>query len=336
MKYSIIKILVGTIIILSTFSCSQDNTKGTIGYLYPSKNRVRFLKEGNYMIEKLEELGYKTTMVDAEDNDALQIERGLEMIKQGLDLMVIAPVNGNTIAPVVREANNKGIPVIAYNRLINNVDYDMFFTGDNKDNGRIFCEAALKHSPTGNYVILAGDRFDRNGVELKQAIDTILAPKINDGSIRILYESYIESWNKQNAKFELEQVIQSYGTDIDAVIACSDPMAQGTIEVLEKYDLAGKVFVCGQDALLQSVKYIYEGLQNITIYHPHKVLGNTVAELADKILTGKKPEELANAKTFNGRSDIPTLQVKSVAVTKDNIEEELIATGEYTRGEIKN
>lgn len=91
-----------------------------------------------------------------------------------IDLLIITALNGNTIAPLVREAKDKGIPVMAYNRLINNVDYDFYFTGNNEDIARIFCETALSLKPHGNYVILAGDRFDRNGVELKEAIDSLL------------------------------------------------------------------------------------------------------------------------------------------------------------------
>ncbi|MBN2166077.1 MAG: substrate-binding domain-containing protein [Marinilabiliaceae bacterium] len=321
---------------LICFACTHNSSTLKVAYLYPSKNRARFVKEGNYMIERLKKLGYKTTMVDADDNEELQLENGYKLLKEGINLLIVAPVNGNTIAPLIREAKNQNIPVIAYNRLINNASYDMFFTGNNIDNGKIFCDAALNKAPSGNYVILAGDRFDKNGIELKQAIDSILAPKVKDGSINIIYESYIERWNKENANFEFEQVIQSHGTNIDAVIACSDPMALGTIEILKKYNMQGSVFVSGQDALLPAVKNIYNGLQSITIYHPHKVLGYSVAEIADKLLKGENANEIANSYTFNGKELIPTTQIKSVAITKENIETELVQKGEYTWDEILN
>jgi D-xylose transport system substrate-binding protein len=320
-------------ICLFLLGCSGDK-KIKVGYLLPSKDRARFVNEGKFMVERFKQLNYDPIVLESNDNDALQIENGYKMLDQGVELMVIAPVNGNTIAPLVREAKKRGVVVIAYNRLINNVNYDMFITGDNFENGKIFCDAALSAKPIGNYVILAGDRFDRNGVELKTAIDSLLKPSISNGNIHIVYESSIENWNIDIARYEFGQVIQSFGTDIDAVIACSDPMAMGTIDVLKKYGLEGKVFVTGQDALIESVKNIYNGSQSLTIYHPHKTLGYKTAELADKILQGDKISRLANASTFNGFGNIPTLKIKSIKVTKDNLDNELIKTGEFTREQI--
>lgn len=313
-----------------------DSSKYKATYLLPSKHFLRFEIEGKYMAEQLEKMGVKAEVFDADDNDATQLEQGMKALDDGTDILIVSAVNGNTIAPLLREAQSRGVPVIAYNRLISNVDYDLFFTGHNSDNGRIFCEKALLDHPKGNYVILAGDRFDRNGVEQKNAIDSILKPHVDNGDIKIVYESNIENWFKENAAFELEQVLHSYGHDIDVVIAGSDPMAQGVIGVLSKYGLNGKVFVTGQDAELPAVRSIYKGDQHVTIYHPHKTLGIKAAELAFEILKGKKAKELANSTTYNGFAKIPTYQMKSVAITKENIEKELISTGEYSWAQITN
>jgi D-xylose transport system substrate-binding protein len=312
-----------------TFSCSSEKSY-KIGYLYPAKTRPRFVKEGQFLSERISQLGGTCLMVDAEDNDALQVERGIKMLDEGVELLFIAPVNGNTIAPLVREAKKRGVPVIAYNRLINNVDYDMYSTGDNRFIAQAMCETALKAYPRGNYVILAGDRFDRNGIELRQAIDSIMKPHIENGNVNLVYESYIENWAPENAMYEMEQVFQSHGTDIDVVITCYDGMAQGVIKLLKQYGLDKKVVVTGQDAELEAVKSVDEGTQHITIYHPHKVIGYKAAELAFEILNGKNPRKLATTSTFNGFKMIPTFQVKSVRVTKDDIGKELVETGEYT------
>jgi D-xylose transport system substrate-binding protein len=315
-------------------SCSNQS-KYKVGFVLPSNDFPRFNIEGKYMAERCKQLGIEMTIVNGENDETVQFNKGMELINDGVDLLVITAINGGTIAPLVREAKSKGIQVIAYNRLISNAEYDLFFTGDNIDNAKIFCDYALKMKPRGKYVILAGDRFDRNGVELRQGIDSILKPKIASGDIKIIYESYIENWAKENSKFELEQVLQAYGTDIDVVISCSDPMGSGSIEALKKYSLEGTVIVTGQDAELEAVRNIYNGYQHITIYHPHKVLGYKAAELINELLKGKDGEDLANAKTFNGLTEIPTYQVKSVAVTKDNINKELVETGEYTWDQIR-
>ncbi len=318
------------IIIFTVLSGCSGKKKYKVAYLYPSKSFPRFVKEGNFMSERLKQLGTDVKIVDGEGDEAIQLSKGMKLLDDDIDLLIITALNGNTIAPLVREAKDRGIPVMAYNRLINNVDYDLFFTGNNQDIGRIFCENALALKPHGNYVILAGDRFDRNGVELKQAIDSLLKPHVEKGSINIVYESYIENWDRDFATNEMSQVIQSHGTDIDVVISCYDPMAEGVITVLNKHGIDGQVVVTGQDADLDAIKRIIKGTQTLTVYHPSKVLGYKAAELAYAILNGQNSKTIANSKTFNGLKMIPTMQVKSVAIRKDNIEKELVDVGEYT------
>jgi D-xylose transport system substrate-binding protein len=323
------------IVLLGMGSCGK-NQSFTVGYLNPAENRYRFVTEGNFMKERLETLGVKTLVMHAADDDALQLEQGYKMLEQGVDALVIAPVNGNTIAPLVREAMNRGVKVIAYNRLINNVDYDLFLTGDNEDNARLFCEAALSRKPSGNYVILGGDRFDRNGFELMQHINVILEPHIKSGKINMLYSTYIEGWSRERAYFELEQVINSFGTDIDAVIACSDPMGMGAYEVLAKYGAPEGIVITGQDATLGAVRSVNQGEMTMTIYHPHQILGNQTAELVYELLSGKRGSEIANSETFNGIASIPTFKIRSIAITSDNMEKELITTGQYTWQQIRD
>lgn len=323
-----LKSFVGIVLMVGFFSCGKKESY-TVGYLNPSADRQRFVSEGGYMAEKLRELGHEVLIRNGEDNDAIQLAQGYELLEMGVDALVIAAVNGNTIAPLVRDAQSRGVKVIGYNRLINNADFDLFVTGDNEDNARLFCEAALKNKPTGNYVVFAGDRFDKNGFELKMYIDSILKPHIESGSINLLYETFIEGWNRERAAFELQQVVDTYGTDIDVVIACNDPMGLGALAVMKNYDAHGGVIITGQDATLEAVRSIYRGEMYMTIYHPHKVLGYKTGELVDALLRGESAASLATAATFNGTADIHTVQIPSVMVTKDNLEEVLILSGEY-------
>lgn len=317
------------------FSCSNERDL-KVGYLNPAQNRVRFVKEGDFMAERLKEYNISTEIRHAEDNDLTQLEQGYELLDMGVDLLVIAAVNGNTIAPLVRDARDQGVMVVAYNRLINNAAYDMFVTGDNEEIARIFCEGALAAVPSGNYVVLAGDRFDRNGFEVKAHVDSLLKPHVENGNINVVFETYIEGWNGDRAAYEFQQVVDAYGMDVDAVISCNDPMGLGVVDVLNKYGISDKVFVTGQDALLEAVQSIYRGGMNLTVYHPHKELGVKTADLVAGILQGgKNPEDLANAETFNGTEIVPTFRVKSMGITKDNIQE-LVDLGEYSWDEIQN
>ena len=326
-------IIFSLIIITFLMSCdTQDKFK--IGFLIPSKER--FDIESGFFSEKAKELGCVPLIVKTEFNETAQMEAGFNMLKeQDINLLIIAAVNGNTIAPLVREAKNSGIPVIAYNMLINNVDYDVFFSGDNDYLAKLFCESALEYKPSGNYVVLGGDRFDRNGVELKNGIDSLLKPYTTKGDINIIYETYIEGWSRENAMYEFQQVIDVYGTNIDVILSSNDGMADGVIEVLEKHKTENQIFITGQDADIIGVRNVFKGKQSMTVYHPAKEYGYGVAELAFSLLQNKNPEDLTTKTVFNGLSYIPNVMVKSIKITASNINKELIETGVYDLNDIQ-
>jgi D-xylose transport system substrate-binding protein len=328
------RFVLGLFIMISLFSCTQKSTF-KVGYMNASTDRTRFVREGNFMAEKLREMGHEVIIVAAEDNDAKQIAQGYELLEQGVDALVIVSVNGNTIAPLVRDARRMGVKVIGYNRLINNADFDFFVTGDNKDYARLFCESALTERPTGNYVVLGGDRFDRNGLELKHHIDNFLKPHIESGNINLLYGTFIEGWNKERAMFEMRQVIEAYGTNIDVVIACNDPMGMGALEILKQYDAHHDVLITGQGAYIDVVRSIFQGEMFMTLSHPSKELGYKTAELIVEILKGERPSNLATSYIFNGASDIATVNFPSIKVTKENLEEALITSGEFSWSDIR-
>jgi D-xylose transport system substrate-binding protein len=266
-------------------SCFKD-VSYTVGYLNASANRQKFVQEGGFMAQRLKELGHEVILVAAEDNGALQLSQGYELLDQGVDVLVIVSVNGITIAPLVRDAHNRGVKVVADNRLINNAEFDLFVTGDNEGYARFFCETALEQNPVGNYVVLGGDRFDMNGFELMQHIQSILQPHVEWGRVNLIYETYIEGWNRGRAEFEMQQVIEAYGKIIDVVIACNDPMGMGAYEVLKQYDAHHGVVVTGQGAYADVVKSIYNEGMFMTIYHPAKELGYQTADLIDGLLKG--------------------------------------------------
>jgi D-xylose transport system substrate-binding protein len=322
------------ILFLGLSGCSKKH-QNKIGFLYSSDITIRFNKESAFFKERAEELGANVIVDQASDNDALQYDKALEMMEQGIDLLALIAVNVNTAENIVKEANARDIPVLAYNRLISNCKLDVYISGNNKQLGNDMAGYVVDKQPQGNYVILNGDRFDRNAVELMNAIDETLEPHIEAGRIKVLYKTYIENWNSEHAAFELEQIMASNPAPIDAIISCFDGMSIGCIEVLEKYDRAGKVIVTGQDAQVESCRKIIEGTQHITMYHPLKEIAYTAAEVAMDILDGKRLDKKYDiAYANNDLMDVPTVQINSIPVTKENIDEVLIESGFYKRSEI--
>ncbi len=328
------KVIIVLCVLVVLVGCKGSNEKLTIGYLYPSDELIRFNKEGNYIKDYAQKHSADVILKSASYDDAVQIHQAKELIEEGVDALIIVAVNVNTSAAIVREAKDNDVPVIAYNRMIQNSDVDFFVASSNDLIGKIMVDAVMKKIDGGNFVVLNGDKFDRNGVELQQSIHKYLKPYEDKGKVNIIYESFIESWSKDIAAFEMEKVLSLYGTDIDAVISGFDGMADGVINVLKKYDLNGKVIVTGQDAEIEGCKHILDGDLEVTVFHPYKKMAEQAAKVALNMAAGKSVKEFVNSVEKNGDYEIPTQRVNSIAITKDNMDEVLIKSGFYKKEDI--
>lgn len=328
-------ILPVSFILIAGLSGCGNKEQIKMGFLYSSDVTIRFNKESKFFKERAEQLGAEVIIDHARDNDALQYEKAIEMMEEGIDLLALIAVNVNTAENIVKEAKARDIPVLAYNRLVSNCELDVYISGNNEQLGKDMAGYVVRQKPKGNYVILNGDRFDRNAVELMASIEETLKPHIESGNVNVLYKTYIENWNPDHAAFELDQILSSYPQKVDAVISCFDGMGVACIEVLEKYGLDGEVIVTGQDAQIESCRRIIEGTQHITLYHPLRDIAYKAAEVAVDIVNGERLEKKYDI-TYanNGFMDVPTVQINSIPVTKENIDEVLIESGFYERSEI--
>ncbi|WP_083631191.1 substrate-binding domain-containing protein [Labilibacter marinus] len=315
--------------------CNEKGTT-TIGFLYPSKETDRFNKESNYFKQYCADKGVEVIIKTASNDESKQIDQCNELIELGVDALVIIAANVNTAAVMVRNAQAESIPVMAYNRMIKNCEVDFFVASNNDLIGKVMVDAVVKEKPTGNYVILGGDKFDKNGEDLQTALLKYLKPKVDSKDVNLVYSTFIEKWNPTIAAFEMEKVLSLHGHDIDAVVAAYDGMSSAVIEVLKKHGIEDNVVVTGQDAELEACKNVINGDQLMTVFHPLKTIAEKGAEIAIEMTKGSKLKDFVNSSEYNGTIDVPTNRVNSIAVTKDNIDEVLINSGFYTKQELYN
>ena len=325
-----------TLLISSILSSCGGKKEKTFGLLLPSQNVARYIAESNFMKERAEQLGVKVIIEFAENNDANQIRQAKELIDK-VDGLCIIPVNGNTAAEIVRDYKSKGLPVIAYNRLIQNSRPDYYVSGDNVKLAELMVNTALKHKPNGNYFLLGGDKFDLNGLQLQQNIDSLLKPHETSGAIHVIFRSFTEDWSSELAAYNLKKAIHLSGIKPDAIIAAYDGMAEAAINVMKEiYGEVGDVVITGQDAELRAIKHIMAGEQTMTAYHSAKDNAYACAEAIVALMNGKKASTKNITYTFNGEIDVPTIKIPSLLVTKENVEEVIIKNKVYTREEIYN
>ncbi|WP_234445806.1 substrate-binding domain-containing protein [Carboxylicivirga marina] len=332
-----INLIVFMCLIVIINACQSDKAV-KLGFIYSTPNTERYVKEANFFRAYAEKHGATVYLEHGNGDEAIQYQKALELFDKGIDGLAIIAVNANTAAAIVREGQGRGVKVMAYNRLIKNCDLDFFVSGDNNALGKMMVDEIIKVKPRGNAIILGGDKYDRNAVELAASINKHLKPHIESGNIDVLYETFVEEWSDVNAAYELEQFISLSGQVPDIIFAGFDGMSGGCIRVLGERNEEKVVYISGQDATVEGVKNIVAGKQQMTAFHPLKDTGSKAAEIMLQLVANeKKAEKMANSYTNNGQIDVPTVKVPSIAVTKSNVKKVLVDDAKfYTYEEIYN
>ncbi len=333
MKFSIIPVIL-LFFVFSFNSCTEQKSKFKIGILIHSLDVPRYKKEKIHFEEKIAELGGECIVKSANGDESLQYNQAMEMINEGVDLLVVIPSNGNTAAAIVREAHNKGIKVIAYDRLIKNCDLDFYLAFDADKVGELLGQYVIKKVPHGNYVLLNGDKADESSVQYYNSTMKVLQPHIDANEINIVYSGFMDDWSGVNAAFYTNKILEFGNTKIDVIISPYDGLSDGIISVLKDEGLVDSILVTGQDAEIAACHRIMNNEQSMTIYNPVKHLAYKCIEIAVQIL---KNEKIADLKyTNNGRIDVPSILLDPIAVDKNNLESTIVADGFLGMDEIMN
>ncbi len=330
-----IKVVMLLLLVAVTIACESDKDI-KLGFVYSSPETARYVREAAYFKEYCEKQGVEVLLAHGSGDEAIQYQKAVELFDEGIDGLAIIAINANTAAAIVREGHERGIKVLAYNRLIKNCDLDIFVSGDNEVIGRIMVDELVKAKPSGEAIILGGDKYDRNAVELMTAVKSNLQPHIESGKITLEYVTYVEEWSPENAAYELEQYISFTGKVPDMIFAGFDGIANGCIKVLEAQGVEKPVYICGQDATIEGVRNIIAGKQQMTAFHPLKEAATKAGEILIELVKNEtKAKAMATDNVNNGQVDVPTIKVPSIDITKGNLEQVLIKeTGFYTREEI--
>ncbi len=324
-KIGLCKILVILFYALFMNSCN-NSSKVKIGYLIPNTQGERYKKEQGYFQDKIVELGGEALSLSAEYDDKLQIKQADDLIEQGIKVLVINCVNQVTAAAIVRNAHEKNVKVIAYDRMISNCDLDYYLSFDNEEVGKQMAEYAVKLKPEGNYILLGGDKADMNAVLVKNGQLAVLEPIIKSGKIKIIYNIFVEDWSGENAQHEIKKFLELSAELPDVILSSYDGMTTGAIEVLKSFNLDGKVIITGQDAELSACQNIVQGRQTMTIYKPIRKLAITAAELSMKLAKGQKISE-AVASISNGMKKVDAILLNPIVVDKSNLKTTVVADG---------
>jgi D-xylose transport system substrate-binding protein len=297
-----------------------------IGLSLDTLREERWQRDRDRFVARAEELGAKVLVQAANNDDAVQNAQAENLLTQGVDVLVVAPHNAKSAATIVEAAHKSGVPVIAYDRLINDCDLDLYVSFDNLRVGELQAEYAVAHAPSGNYVLIAGAPTDNNAHLYREGQLNILQPYIDRGEIYLVTDQFANDWQPVEGLKILENALTRNHNDITAVVAANDGLAGGAIQALAEQKLTGKVIVTGQDAELAACRRIVEGSQSMTVYKPIQALATRGAEVAI-LLAKKQPVPDAHRTLHNGYKDVPSLLITPIPVDKTNLMETVIQDG---------
>ena len=333
-------------------AAAQD--KGLVGVSMPTKSSARWISDGDSMVKVLKDKGYKADLQYADDDIPNQLAQIENMITKGAKVLVIAAIDGTTLTNALQKAADKGIKVVAYDRLIKgskNVDY--YATFDNfqvgvLQAGSIVEKLGLKDGKGPfNIELFGGSPDDNNAFFFYDGAMSVLKPYLDSGKLVVRSKQMgmdkvgTLRWDGAVAQARMDNLLSAfYGKDkVHAVLSPYDGLSIGILSSLKGVGYCTAQQPCpvvsGQDAEVASVKSMLRGEQYSTIFKDTRELAKVTGNMIDAMLSGKKVE-INDTKTYNnGVKVVPSYLLKPVAVDSRNWKDVLIGSGYYKESQVK-
>jgi len=268
--------------------------------------------------------------------------------------LVVASIDGESLATVLQKAKDKNIPVIAYDRLIKktaNVDY--YATFDNFKVGVLqasYIEKALglkEGKGPVNIELFGGSPDDNNAFMFFDGAMSVLKPYIDSKKV-IIKSGQMDMgvcatlrWDGATAQARMDNLLsKNYtGAKVDAVLSPYDGISIGILSSLKAVGYGTPAqpmpIVTGQDAEIPSVKSIIKGEQAQTVFKDTRDLAKVTVDMVDAVLTGNKAQTNDDKTYNNGVKIVPSYLLVPVSVDKTNYEKILVESGYYTADKLK-
>lgn len=312
-------------VMLALFLFCNCREKTRIGLLMDNYEVERWQRDKDLFVARINELGGEVLVEVANSNPRLQFEQAQKLLDQGVDALVIIPVDLNDAARIVALAHKYKVRVLSYDRLIRNCRLDLYISFDNVEVGALQADYLTKVCPKGNYALIGGAVTDNNSFMLKIGQMSILQPFVEKGDIRIVFDQFADSWAEEEG-YRLMKTCLEKNKTVDAVIAANDNLATGVTKALKEHNLDGKVYLAGQDADLLACQRIVSGFQTMTVYKPIEAIATKAADFAMQMAAGEKFDKL-NLSVNNGKHMVPAVLLPAMAVNKETIKLTVVADG---------
>jgi D-xylose transport system substrate-binding protein len=259
-------------------------------------------------------------------------------LTQGAEVLVVDPMDSKSAAAIAEKAQAQNVPVVSYDRLIENGEVDAYVSFDNERVGELQAETLAKKlkedgHASGPIIKINGDPADPNAALFKAGS----SKGFEAAGVTVAKEYDTPGWSAENAQREAQQAITALGNDgFWGIYAANDDTGGGAIAALKGAGIDPEERpVTGQDSTVAGLQRILVNQQFMTIYKAIPPQAKIAAEFAIALAEGKElPADKVTEEINNGKADVPSAILEPVAVVKDNINDTVVKDGFVSPSEL--
>jgi D-xylose transport system substrate-binding protein len=293
-----------------------------VGVSWNNYNEERWaLWDEPAIVAALDEAGATYINSDAGSSAEQQLTDVENLIAQGADALIILAQDGTAILPAVQSALGQGIPVIAYDRLIEDPGA-LYITFDNVGVGALQAEVIYALVPEGNYAIIKGNAADANADFLRAGYEQVIGEAVTAGDITVVFEEYTDNWDPALAQTNMEQALTQANNDVQAVLSENDGMAGGVVAALAQQGLDGQIPVSGQDGDQAALNRVALGTQSVSVWKDARELGTAAGQAAVALAQGTALGDVEGVVQFDSpeNNSMTSILLTPIAITQDNLD----------------
>lgn len=350
------------LVVLTLSACGGSEVD--VGIVLPTDNEPRWVQDEGRFEELLEDTDYSVEILFSDGDSNTERENVESLIQKGVDVLIITAHDAGAAGAAVEDAKEEGITVIAYDRLITDTDaVDYYVTFDSVAVGEAQGQYLIDQAEgSGNPLYLySGATSDNNAFLFFEGAWNVLQPKIDDGTFDIINSSNARDlqdtqdlsrsemndiMGQINTQWDFEEAISLAESDLTSasaddgekdevfILAPNDGTARNIGDTFDGDDDITDYHITGQDAESESIQYIIDGGQSMTVFKDTRTLTDMAYDMAINVLEG---EDVETTRDYdNGEIEVPASEAEIVTVTKDNVKEEIFDSGYYDIDEFDN
>lgn len=291
---------------LTACSTSQKSDKVKIGVTLMDFSTEFGIGLKDYMTAKADAMGdVELTVVDAGGDAAKQLQQVETFISQKVDAIIMQPQEQEACSPAIDKAKSAGIPIINCNSLTI-TEPDAYVGSNDSESAEIaMTYIAEQLGGKGNVLMMHGHPGQTAEVKRTEGAMDILAQNPD----MTLLDEQTADWDRAEAMTLMENWIQAYGDQINAVFCQNDEMALGALNALVQAGKKDNVLVVGVDAIDDALQSVKDGKMDATVYQDCKGQAEGAIEAAYKLAKGESVEK--------------EILIPFILVTTENVDEYL-------------